>query len=273
MEPYQKALIKACKKLKLKYEIPHKNAIAIKVLTDPALFFVHHFIPVNHQDVCKICTDKDLSYTLFRKTIQIPKWKSYLDPNSNRKYQNLIKNKSIESIATDIIANFQLPVVLKMNQGSLGINIFICNSLKEIKNALAKIFNKNQKKYDYLAIAQEFIEINREFRIIMHKKKVLLAYEKDINNAIFTENISPETWENSKDLKINSISMQQKLEAFVKPVFDIIPIEFFGADIAEDKTGNLYLLEINHSPMFNHYIKDNGDEDIIKVYENLLINQ
>lgn len=266
----QLALIKACKKLGIKYEILHKDKIIVKVHLNPPLFFIHHYKAFDREDISKICKDKDITYTLLEGKINIPKWKAYLDPNCPEQYKNYIHYKTREEIVEDISHSFSLPLVIKMNRGSQGKNVYACNSVKDIREAIVRIYDRSSVNYDFILIAQEYVKIFKEYRVNVYKKKILFAYEKNIDSARYTGNISPLHWENSKAVLIRDENLLNRIDAFIQPIFNEIPVNFAGIDIALLENGEFILIEINKSPGIARFVKDNGMDEVVKMYEVIL---
>ena len=270
----QLALIKACKELNIQYEIIHKHQILVKVTLPNKTnrFFTHHYKAFNREDIVKICKDKDLSYTVLAPHIKVPKWKSYLAPNLNEKYLPLLEFPTRKTIANDIENNFKYPVVLKRNFGSQGHNVYLCNNRADILSALRRIFSRSRKfgAFDYIAIAQEYIKIKKEYRVIAYKRKLMFAYEKNIDDAIFVGNLSPLHWENAKGVLVQDTNMLEKLEAFSQGVFDAIPINFVGLDIAIDENGEFFIIEINNSPGMGIGAGSFGMDPIVRMFKYIL---
>ncbi|MBD3329889.1 alpha-L-glutamate ligase [Candidatus Dojkabacteria bacterium] len=266
----QKALIQACKNLGVKYSLIHRDKILVKVELDPPLFFLHHYKAFNREDLVRISNDKDLQYSLLADRINIPDWKSYLDPNCNPKFRHIAEFNSIKKIADDISENFNFPIVVKRNKGSQGNHVFLCKDLQYIRKSLRKIFDTRSKHYDYIAIAQDFITIKSEYRVIGYKGNVLLNYEKDNKDADYQGNLSPLHWKGAKARLISDESLNKRIQDFIKPVFQVLPINFSGFDIAVDSDDKFWLIEINNSPGLSYFEKDNGVNEIVKMYEFIL---
>ncbi len=270
----QLALIKACKELNIQYEIIHKHQILVKVTlpNKTNLFFTHHYKAFNREDIVKICKDKDLSYTILAPHIKVPKWKSYLAPNLNEKYLPLLDFPTRKAIANDIEKNFKYPVVLKRNFGSQGHNVYLCNNRADILSALRRIFSRSRKfgAFDYIAIAQEYIKIKKEYRVIAYKRKLMFAYEKNIDDAVFVGNLSPLHWENAKGVLVQDANILEKLEAFSQGVFNAIPINFVGLDIAIDENGEFFIIEINNSPGMGIGAGSFGMDPIVRMFKYIL---
>lgn len=266
----QQALIKACKKLNIPYKLIHSDRFVVRVDLQKALYFYHHYKPFNTTDIAYISKDKDLSYEILHKNINIPKWKAYLAPNCNPKYQHLDEFSKNSQIAEDIIKRFQMPVIVKMNKGSMGKNVFKCQNTNDLLDALDTIFDRDSVEYDYIALAQQHINIKKEYRVIAWRGKVLLVYAKDNSKAAFEGNLSPLHWKNAKAVWIKDKAIIKKFEAFIQPIFKTIPTQFFGADIAIDNSGEKYLLEINNAPGVAKFVQDNSLQPIEDMYVTIL---
>ena len=80
--------------------------------------------------------------------------------------------KTIEAIENKILKEFELPVIIKRNRGATGKNVFLCQKEENMADYVNRIFNINNKNYDYVALAQEYIKIDCEYRAIFFDKKI-----------------------------------------------------------------------------------------------------
>ncbi len=266
----QKALVNACKKLKIPYDILHQDRFVVRVNFSKPLFFRHHHKPFNTSDISGICKDKDLSYVLLHKDINIPVWEAYLAPNCNEKYRHLLDHKSNLAIQQDILSKFELPVIVKMNKGSQGKNVFKCENKRQILDALNTIFDCESILYDYIALAQEYIPIQREFRVLAWRGEVVLMYEKNNKSAEFEGNLSPLHWKNAKAILIRDEELIMEMQNFIAPIFEVIPIQFAGIDVTLAKNGKKYMLEINNAPGVAKFVEDNSLKPIEDMYLRIL---
>ena len=176
----------------------------------------------------------------------------------------------IESIVLEVNKKFAFPVILKRNRGAGGNNVFLCKTREQIKEALEIIFNVNSKDYDHVALAQEYIEIAHEYRAVFCKEKLVLLYEKDKSQAGFAGNLSPLHWEGAKAKHIINPNLMSEIEDFVKPVFAEIAINYAGLDIALDKNGAYCLIEINSSPNYEIFVRDNDRQIVVTMFKGIL---
>jgi glutathione synthase/RimK-type ligase-like ATP-grasp enzyme len=264
-------LLAACRELNIPYEIlhPSQNLIRIKHGGED-YFFVNYMMPFTSASVAQILKDKEYTYQLLNGKINTPKTLSFVSPYCEEKYKKYLSFQDIESMVVEVEKNFALPVILKRNRGSGGNNVFLCESREEIQAALEIIFNVNSKDYDYVALAQEYIEIVHEYRAVFCQQKLVLLYEKDKSQAEFAGNLSPLHWEGATARYITDSRIISEIEDFVRPVFAEIAIDYAGFDIALDAKGAYWLIEINSSPNYDIFVRDNDRQIVVTMFKSIL---
>lgn len=269
MLPNIRLLLEACKSLNLDYEIVHPNENVIQVNLDKPYFFVHGQTPMLTGDIERILQDKDYTYHILKDKRLMPKTSSYVDPY-HPNYKNHVTYKTIPEIVSDIKDTFNLPVIIKRNTGTHGVNVFLCNQTSEIEKSLDKIFDMHNKDYDRVSLAQQAIDIEIEYRAIFLNQSLVLLYEKNIKTANFVGNLSPLHWEGARAIHIVDPDIISRIEKFAQPVFEVLPIVYGGFDIALDKSGKLWLIEINSKPAYRIFIRDNPERLVVEVFEKVL---
>ena len=264
-------VLEACRELNIPYEIlhPSQNLIRIRYGGED-YFFVNYMTAFDSGSLAQIFKDKEYTYQLLKAHINTPKTLSFVSPHCEDKYQKYLSFPDIESIVLEVNKNFAFPVIIKRNRGSGGNNVFLCESGEQIKAALEIIFNVNSKDYDYVALAQEYIEITREYRAIFCKEKLVLLYEKDKSQAEFAGNLSPLHWEGAKAQHITNSRVIAEIEDFVRPVFAEMAIDYAGFDIALDTKGAYWLIEINSSPNYDIFVRDNDRQIVVTMFKGIL---
>ncbi|MCA6572844.1 MAG: alpha-L-glutamate ligase [Pseudanabaena sp. M38BS1SP1A06MG] len=266
-----KMLILACQKSSIAYEILHPNQNVVKVkFGDREYYFTNYSTPLTSQSVAEIFKDKQYFYQIFQGVVRMPRTLSFISPYCDEKYLEYLEFSSIDKIITEIKKNFALPVILKRNRGSGGNNVFKCTDLLEVRNALDHIFNINSKNYDYVALVQEPIHIVKEYRSVCLNHEQIVLYEKDISQAKFTGNLSPLHWEGAIAKQIDDVHVMQAINQLIKPIFQKMAIAYVGLDIAFDNQGNYWLIEANSHPNFDIFIRDNGEEAIVQLFQKIL---
>ncbi|MCC5627154.1 ATP-grasp domain-containing protein [Nostoc sphaeroides] len=265
-------LLQACENLNISYEIfnPAENLIKIQ-LNNKQHYFCNYSTPLINQAVAKIIKDKEYTYHILKQKVKIPRTVGFLSPFCDIQYKMYLKFPTIQDIVLEIKEKFETPVIVKRNSGSGGHNVFLCQNQDEIETALKEIFNINHK-YDYVAIAQEYIHIKSEYRAVFLNKELVLLYEKDISNAEFAGNLSPLHWNGAKANYINDPQILSDIANFAKPIFEELDLDYGGLDIVLDRDNQYWLIEINSHPNYTIFTRDNGEEPVLKVFEKMLIS-
>ena len=265
------ALIDACMRLNIPYHVHHKtNNLVSLVLNKKRYAFVNWTTPFNTHSVMKLCQDKDYFYSFYNDVVHMPKTISFLNPYSDSKYAHYLDSATIYGIIEQIEAEFIYPLIVKKNRGSWGTNVFKVTNRRELEQGLLEIYSASSARSDYIGLAQEFIDVDVEYRAIFFNGAYQFAYKKIAGDTDLTDNLSPLHSEGSKAQYVTDTATKQAIIEFCAPLFDKLMIQFCGLDIARDKKGNLWLIEANSSPGFDHIIRHEGDELVIQLYEKML---
>ena len=260
-------LKKACDNLWASYRNIDKHWNVVFVEIGKWLFFHNYKTPFNSSAFTGICKDKEHGYELVRDLVSTPKTKGYLDPDVDDFYDTYLEFRNYEEIITDIEQEFSYPLVIKKNKWSQWRNVFLCRSREEVLESIKTVF-KRDESYDYVVLAQEYIKIQREFRIIFFRWEIVFWYHRDYGDADF----GAQYWENSvgwaKDIVDNSIFERVQKEFW--KICHFPGWELLALDIAEREDGSLSLIELNSGPKFSNYISDNGQEKVVEMYEKIL---
>jgi hypothetical protein len=228
-------------------------------ISNKKFFFANWSGPWNSDSTFKIFQDKEFFYFLVKDKVEIPRSLGFLDPfyeplSSRRHKIDEIKRKvALEQLAKLIADHFRYPFVLKRNSGMRGINVFLVKDEWETLSALSKIFNINSYSYDYVALAQEYVESVKEYRAVIFRKEFVLIYEK------------------GKNVKaVHDTAIKHSIINLVSPIFDILDFDFAAFDIILGKDNKLYLLEGNSRPSFRGLVQGLGKEVLIEMYSRIL---
>ena len=265
-------LKEACKREGLVYQDYHASGNLFSVVINGKRFvFANWTTPVTPQSIRLLCADKDYFYSVFQDIIQMPKTRSFFNPYSDEKYSKYLAEKTIYEIIDAVETKFTYPLIIKKNKGSWGSNVFKVNNRRELEKSILTVYDARSSKFDFVCLAQEFIEIDVEFRIVYLDGKYQFGYEKITEGATFTDNLSPLHWEGSRAALVREPAMIEQIEAFCAPLFAYLQIPYCGLDIALDKNGEFWLIEANSSPGFDHIIRHEGIEPVVTMYRNMLL--
>ncbi|OGK16819.1 hypothetical protein A2690_03515 [Candidatus Roizmanbacteria bacterium RIFCSPHIGHO2_01_FULL_39_12b] len=264
-------LIKACDRLGFVYAFFDDNQNGIIVDTPKGkLWFVNSAVSINLDTDNNIAQDKYFTYKLLSKDVRMPFSTCYVDPFIREQYSEYITLTDYSLITKEITRSHKFPCIVKSTRQTHGINVLLCQSRQEVTRAVKMIFNPKSKDYDYTVLAQEYIKPHHEFRLVALDGKIQFMYEKDTTDAQFNGNISPLHWENARAKLVDDRTIISDFQKFVDPIFKTFPIRFAGLDVIVDENNQKYLIEVNSRPGFANFMRDNGEDEVIKLYENVL---
>ena len=260
-------LIKAAERLGLEYDYVDANSNFIKVkIAGSWEYFQSNRTPFNSQVQYGICLDKMHTYTLLSDQIRMPVTMSFLDWNVKQEYRKYLHYTSQDQAIAAVENQFDYPLIVKQNRGSLGTNVYLCANNDDIANAFGEIFNRNSSSYDYISLAQEYIYAEEEYRLICAFGEPVLAYRR--GNA---KGFNARYWEKGEQaILIEDQQLIDRLYGFVKPVYTVFDIGLAGFDIILGENGYEYLIEINSAPKVDHVIEGNGEDCVVTMYEKIL---
>lgn len=269
--PNTRCVRRACDALGIPYRVHDAYGNFVALDLDPVRYFVNASTPFNNSAVDKICKDKEFSWKLLKDVVRTPRTKGYFDPYpQDSQYAGYVVEESYEAIADSMVQEFSLPVIVKMNSGLKGKNVYLCRDAAAVLTAITTIFNHELPSSDYVALAQEYIPPKREYRAVVFRGKLVLLYEKDISSATFNGNLSPLHYENARAVLVDDVTVRSRVEEAIAGIFPVLDLEFGGIDLIEDEAGSLHVIELNTHPGFTFFVKDNGDEPLVAMYERIL---
>ena len=246
----------ACNNLKIPYIIHDEHGNCVEVHgRNRKLFFINFETPWNDDSSAKLCRDKEFTYRVLHKYVAMPSSVAFFDPAFQlKRYKRFVKHDDINKIANEICGKFVFPIIVKMNSGSKKRNVFLCRDEKKVRRALELIYDKKSLNYDYIAIAQSYVDIKAEYRVIIFKSKVLLIYTKHTREA----------------KAVRDASSLKRIKKFIAPIFEYTNAQFAGLDIAIDRKGAMWLFEMNSCPGFDRFARKYGEKTVVKLYEKML---
>lgn len=265
-------LLEACQNRGIAYEILHPNQNLVRVTVgDRDYYFTNYSTPLTSQSIAEIFKDKQYFYQIFHDVVSMPRTAWFISPYCNEKYREYLQFTSIADIVSELDQKFAKPMIIKRNRGSGGNNVFLCDNISQVQEALERIFDVESKSYDYVALVQEPISIVKEYRCVCLNHQVLLTYDKDFSQAKFVGNLSPLHWEGAIARPVTDPQILEAIAKFIQPLFIKMPtINYVGLDVACDDQNNYWLIEANSHPNFDIFIRDNGSQAIVELFEKML---
>lgn len=267
MEKQIAALSQACRELKLDFSFIdiEKNVMRVAMPWGFEYFQIGR-TPFNSEVIWGLLRDKKHSYDLFKHDVRMPETLAFLDPAVPEEYRKYNQHNSIQSMLDTIKDVFNFPVVVKPNAGALGAEVSLCENEAQATAALTRIFNHQSRNYDYVALVQECIPNQAEYRLICSFKTPVLLYQRGQQTGF-----NAQYWHQGEHaIHVQDPALIKRLFQFVKPVYQHLDIGFVGFDIVRSPDDSLCLIELNSSPKFNNFIKHNNSAPVVDVYKHAL---
>lgn len=265
MEKNIKCLITALEECGIRQQFIDRNSNFFRADINGWKYFQINKTPFNSEVEYHICRDKMHSYTLLSPVVRMPKTLSFIDFGIHDKYKKYLKTPTLEHAIEEVETAFTYPVVIKMNGGALGDNVFKCNNRDEAEAAFQEIF-RDSKNYDYVALAQEYIPAVEEYRLVCAFGEPVLAYKR--GNA---KGFNVKYWQQGEQAQLMTDAEKiAELHAFVKPTYQELDIGYAGFDIILAEDGTYSLIEVNSSPKTDNIVDSDGERCIIDMYKRVI---
>jgi glutathione synthase/RimK-type ligase-like ATP-grasp enzyme len=271
MDKYSRTAIlkNICKKRNIRYSQSKELANLITIHTKQDFIFYGRKSPFNTVSAQGVTKSKIATYSLLKTTnLNIPKSAIV----SKKNYRN---SEVVEKIK---LLNSSFPIVIKPSNTDNSKHVYVCEDIQDTLSKMEIIFQDVDISID-LIIAQEYINIVTEYRVVVFntnilnqvpcKYAVIVAYEKLKLDQRFSKTIT-----DKNVVKSDIIRDKQLLDSFtmmVQQLADKIPgLNFAGIDFAIDADGKIWFIEVNGNPGFKHLREFHGDEAVTKLYTDIL---
>ncbi|ETX03845.1 ATP-grasp domain-containing protein [Candidatus Entotheonella palauensis] len=265
MQHHTRCLIEACKQLNVDFSFLDEEQNLVELyIHQKSFIFQANRTPFNTEALAGICLDKGHTWEVLHQHVRMPQTLSFMDIHVKPQYQRYLRYHTHEAIIAEIENTFPYPLVVKRNRGALGDNVFLCENRAEVVAALERIHNKELRGYDYIALAQEFIPSQQEYRLVCFRGEPVLLYERYAGDKKFKVRY----WEEpqGRPILIEDEELIREQMAFLKPVFQRLHPGYIGVDLVRSVSGEWVLLELNSGPRVDHFVEFNGPERIIAMY-------
>lgn len=232
------------------------------------LLFQSNHTPFNDEAQGWICLDKGYTYDILREVVAMPRSLTILDFAVPERYREYLQLQTPEDAVAAIEASFAYPLVVKRNRGALASNVFLCRERVEVFSALTTIFDRRSHRFDFAALAQEFLPAAREYRVVCFRGEVVFAYERVIDGEDFKA--AYWTRPGGEPRLIEDADALASFQRWAAPIFAELPLGFVGLDVLETHDGRWVLLELNSAPRFDHIAEVAGIEPVVAMYRRVL---
>ncbi len=269
MQHHIRCLTEACKQLNVDFSFldEEQNLVELQIHHKTFLFQSNR-TPFNTEALAGLCLDKGHTWQMLHPHIRMPQTLAFMDIDVPSKYHHYLRYTTREAIIVEIENTFTYPLVVKRNRGALGNNVFLCQDRVDVMTALDQIYNKELKGYDYVALAQEFIPAQQEYRLVCFRGEPVLLYERYAGDQLFKALY----WEapEGRPILVEDEALIREQMAFLQPMFQRLCPGYVGVDLVRSVSGEWVLLELNSGPRVDHFIAFNGPERIIAMYARIV---
>ncbi len=269
MQHHIRCLTEACKQLNVPFSFldDEQNLVELHIHQQSFLFQSNR-TPFNTEALAGICLDKGHTWQVLHQHLRMPQTLAFMDINVSPKYRRYLRYHTREAMVSKIENTLTYPLVVKRNRGALGQNVFLCHDRGEVVAALDRIYNKELSGYDYVALAQEFIPSQQEYRLICFRGEPMLLYERYAGDKLFKALY----WEDTvgRPILVEDEALIREQIDFLQPMFERLRPGYVGVDLVRSVSGEWVLLELNSGPRVDHFIEFNGSERIIAMYARIL---
>lgn len=269
---YQKIIKEICNELNIKYTSLSKDWI-IRLEKDNIIKYLSgNKFDLNGHALGNLLDDKYAFYdTLKNLNIPVCEHQIFYRKNNNKEYA---KNCNTYESIYNCFKEYQENVVVKINNGSLGMDVYHITDKYELTKTINKLFKEN-----YSLSICPFYNIKNEYRVIVLENEIKLIFKKqksvvvgnginsikklliELNPAYFKNKKLPDTilkknQEYTYDWRFNLSNgatattkidneLKEKISALALEVSKKVGITFASIDIIELDNNNLLVLEAN----------------------------
>jgi glutathione synthase/RimK-type ligase-like ATP-grasp enzyme len=139
------------------------------------------------------------------------------------------------SRAAQLFEKYNRKVVVKPNQGTMGQEVFLCETISKLEAAVHAVFQNHPD-----AALSPYHEIENEYRIFFLNDDACFVYGKS-KGATWQHNLS----QGATAFEVCDEKKLQQLKNLAERAAKCIGITFASIDIAELSSGELAVMEIN----------------------------
>lgn len=258
----------ACRNLGIDYTPVSDNGNVVCLRKDGRpMYFMRNKHPFNDYVSGRLAEDKGYQYELFQQGgLLIPQTMTVFNPLADRRYDRYKTHVSIDAMVEDVMAQFELPVVLKRNRGSMAQSVYLETDVAGLRSRL-HVLCEESGRMDNVLLVQAFVA-GPEYRIVASQSNLLLAYEKQSEDGV-ADDLNPLHQAGGIAVPVLGPRLLDEMRVLVRVLNDVLDLGFYAIDVIAGKDG-LSVLEVNPNPICHFYNLHNGRGDFVRIYDYLL---
>jgi dihydrofolate synthase/folylpolyglutamate synthase len=232
------------------------------------VYFMRNKHPFNDYVSGRLAEDKAYQNEFFSEAgLRLPPTLEIFNPLADARFERYKTHASISDVLADVEERMTYPVVVKRNRSSLSQGVFLEPDRESLDTRVRNLC-ENSGYFDNILLVQAFVS-GPEYRIVASGAELLLAYEKVSDPVDGKGDLNPLHQADGQAIRVEDARLLRGMRAVVEGVASVLDLGFYAIDVILADSG-FYILEVNPNPICYFYNSNNGREDFVSIYEQLL---
>ena len=224
--------------------------------------------PFNDYVEARLAEDKAYQYEDFAAAgLPVPDTLKLFNPLADARFDRYKTHASVAEIVAEVVARFEFPLLVKKCHSSLAQGVFLERNAASLGQRLEALF-ANSAFLDNIALVQQYVA-GPEYRIVASRDELLLAYRKESESVDADGDLNPLHQPTGRAVRVEDAALLRQMQELTAQVAQVYALGFYAIDLIRSAAG-FSIIEINPNPMCYAYNRDNGRQDFIGLYEQLL---
>ena len=231
-------------------------------------YFMRNKHPFNDYVAARLAEDKGYQHELFSQAgLPVPRTLQVFNPLADARFDRYKTHRSVREIAKQVDREFSFPLLIKKYRSSVSQGVYLERNALALKRRLDDLF-EHSAFADNVVLIQSFVE-GPEYRLVGSRDRLLLAYRKQSDEVLGHSDLNPLHHSSGRAEKVTDEVLLDEMGTLLRKVTAVVELGFFAVDLIRGASG-CHILEINPNPFCYFYNRDNGREDFVGIYEELL---
>ena len=224
--------------------------------------------PFNDYVEARLAEDKAYQYEDFAAAgLPVPDTLKLFNPLADARFDRYKTHASVAEIVEEVVARFEFPLLVKKCHSSLAQGVFLERNAASLSHRLEALF-ANSAFLDNIALVQQYVA-GPEYRIVASRDELLLTYRKESESVDADGDLNPLHQPTGRAVRVEDAALLRQMQQLTEQVAGVYSLGFYAIDLIRSAAG-FSIIEINPNPMCYAYNRDNGRQDFIGLYEQLL---